>query len=85
MTASELRELASAMNWHTSQTFTPSHKETFTQAAEVLELIAWAEGEQIEVHKTMNGVHVILGWGPLQFHGDTLIDTLRRAKEASRG
>lgn len=27
---------------------------------------------------------VILGWGPMEFHGDTLIDTLRRAKEAAR-
>lgn len=76
MTASKLRELAKTLR-HEAPT-TP----VFTQAAEVLELVAWAEGNSV-------GVERADGWNVFFFGkwhvGDTLIDTLRRAKAASNG
>lgn len=82
MNAAELRALGERLKL--VDPLFPCDYDRIAQAADVIELIAWAEGEQIEIHKTMNGVHVVLGWGPLEFRGDTLIDTLRRAREAAR-
>lgn len=53
-------------------------------AAEVLELVAWAEDTNVMVDR---GEGLWSAWweGGPQAYGKTLIDTLRRAKEASRG
>lgn len=84
MTATELLALAEKLDNHALGYGGYAIEGQLREAAEVLELVAFSEGEQIEVHKTMNGARVILGWGPMEFHGDTLIDTLRRAREAER-
>lgn len=75
MTASELRELAKTLRHEVPTT------PVFTQAAEVLELVAWAEENSVGVERA-DGWNVFFSgkW----YVGDTLIDTLRRAKEAAK-
>ncbi len=51
-------------------------------AAEILELLAWAEEPTVEAVRRRNGYSVHVG---LAVYADrTLIDTLRRALEAAR-
>jgi len=51
-------------------------------AAEILELLAWAEENKVEAVRRRNGYSVHVG---LAVYADrTLIDTLRRALEAAR-
>lgn len=73
MTASELRELASRL--------TKIVPADLAQAAEIIELIAWAEENHVGVERA-DGWNVFFSgkW----YVGDTLIYTLRRAKEASK-
>lgn len=82
MNAAELRVIAEAMNWHIGQTFTPGHKETFAAAAEILELLAWAEENKVEAVRRRHGYSVHVGL--VAHNSDTLIDTLRRAREVAR-
>lgn len=82
MTATELRLLSEALSWHVGQTFTPQHKATFAQAAELIDLLAWAEGENIDIYIEDGEVRVQYGMG--NYISPTLIDTLRRAREAAR-
>lgn len=54
---------------------------TLEAAAEIIELIAWAEEEGVSIERKHG-----LWWatGKSVFSGDTIIDTLRRAREAAR-
>lgn len=83
MNAAELRSMAEALHWHETQTFAPQHKEIFAAAAEVLELLAWAEERQIDVQR---GKYFWWSRSVEDGHsGDkTLIGLLRRAREASK-
>lgn len=57
-------------------------------AAEILELIAWADEEsnEVEIYQSPGKPRVIVGIrGGKAKLGPTLIDTLRRAREASNG
>lgn len=70
MNADQLRALASALSWHVGQTFTPGHQETFAQAAEIIDLLAWAEESVVKLDRSHSG--------------QKILDTLRRAREASK-
>lgn len=74
MTASELRELAERLT-----KIVPADLEA---AAEVLEFIAWAEERCLGVRRF--GCSWVVCSGSLEYCGDTLIDTLRRAREVAR-
>jgi hypothetical protein len=54
---------------------------TLEAAAEILELLAWAEEEGVSVERKHG-----FWWatGESVFSGDAIIDTLRRAREASK-
>ena len=73
--ASELRELAREVRE------ADLYNDKFAQAAEIIELIAWAEENHVGVERA-DGWNVFFSgkW----YVGDTLIYTLRRAKEASK-
>lgn len=80
MKASELRELVGKLTWRSEQTFVPSDRRMFIAAAEVLELVAWAEERRAEIGRN----YIRAKWGVGLSEGDTLLDTLRRAKEAAK-
>ena len=83
MTAAELRLLSEALSWHVGQTFTPGHKETFAAAAEVIELLAWAEENKIDVHRGQ----YFWWWNNHDYSPQsdkTLIGLLRLARETSK-
>lgn len=52
------------------------------EAAGVLELLAWAEERGIAIERCFG--HLCVWVDGKGFHGDTLLDTLRRAREASK-
>jgi len=81
MNAAELRALAKTLRHETPTT------PVFNQAAEILELIAWAEEEsnEVEIYQSPGKPRVIVGIrGGKAKLGPTLIGTLRRAREASK-
>lgn len=82
MTASELRELAERAKWYSSQTFVPAYTETFATAAEVLELVAWAEDRDVDIERDGAGWYAYING--VEYGGRTFTDTLRRAREAGR-
>lgn len=88
MSAAELRALASELNWHVGQTFTPGHQETFAKAAELLELMAWAiDGWEVHFERNDCGIGTMVQYRLDEPHygsGDQFFDTLRRAREASK-
>lgn len=81
MTASELRELASALNYQSWSEWHTENENKFAQAAEILELIAWAEENKLDVQRGQ-----YFWWSRSVEDGHagekTLIGLLRRAKEA---
>lgn len=80
MNAAELRALADRLKL-TDPLFRDDYAH-IAQAAEIIELIAWAEDNKVETVWRRHGYSVHVG---LTAHnGDTLIDTLRRALEAAR-
>lgn len=81
MTASELRQLA---QWLCAIEPHDYEDRAITEAAaELIELIAWAEEQNALIGCSKHGAFV--GWGNgRKLSGDTLIDTLRRAREAAR-
>lgn len=85
MTASELRALAEKLKL--VDPLFPGDYDNIAAAAEVLELVAWAEENkrcpQYEARVKRPAYWSVMYCGD-QFHGDTLIDTLRRAREAAR-
>lgn len=83
MTESELRELASALNYQSWSEWRTENESKFAQAAEVLELVAWAEESSVRLAK--GPLCWITKIGDAYISAPTLIDTLRRAKEASDG
>lgn len=52
---------------------------TLEAAAEIIELIAWAEGAKLPIERLGS-----LWWVRRLSTSDTLLDTLRRAREAAR-
>jgi hypothetical protein len=82
MNAAELRSLSEALSWHVGQTFTPGHRETFAKAAEIIELLAITEDPNIRVAR--GPLCWIAKVGDEYISAPTLIDTLRRAREASK-
>lgn len=78
MTATELREIACALNYQSWTEWRTDDENKFAQAAEVLELIAWAEN-----NKPKWDMWRVKHAGVTYF-GNTFIDTLRRAREASK-
>ena len=84
MTASELRELAEHIKWYSGQIWSAYDRRKLAAAADLLELVAWAEESKVIIDR---GDDLWSAWweGGPQVYGKTLIDTLRRAKEASRG
>lgn len=82
MPASELRELAERLCLVDPHDY--EGRVITEAAAELIELIAWAEEQNALIGCSKHGAFV--GWGNgRKLSGDTLIDTLRRAKEASNG
>lgn len=82
MTASELRELASSLNYQSWSEWRTENESKFAAAAEILELLAWAEENKVEAVRRRHGYSVHVGL--VAHNSDTLIDTLRRAREAAR-
>lgn len=80
MTASELRALAEKLKL--VDPLCPGDYDNIAAAAEVLELVAWAEERCLDVRRF--GCSWVARSGSLEYYGDTLIDTLRRAREAAR-
>jgi len=85
MSAAELRALAERLCLVEPHDY--EDRAITEAAAEVLELVAWAEENkrcpQYEARVKRPAYWSVMYCGD-QFHGDTLIDTLRRAKEAAR-
>lgn len=82
MSAAELRALAGALNYQSWSEWRTEDENKFAQAAEIIELIAWAEERCLDVRRF--GSSWIAYSGRLEFYGDTFLDTLRRAREAAR-
>lgn len=80
MTASELRELAEHIKWYSGQIWSPDDSRKLAVAAELIELVAWAEEAKLPIERLGS-----LWWVRRLSTSDTLIDALRLAKEASRG
>ena len=80
MTASELRELAQRLCEVEPHDY--EDRAITEAAAEVLELVAWAEENKVEAVRRRHGYSVHVGL--VAHNSDTLIDTLRRAREAAR-
>lgn len=80
MNAAELRALAERLKL--VDPLFPGDDDRIAQAAEVIELIAWAEENKVEAVQRRHGYSVHVGL--VAHNGDTLIDTLRRAREAAR-
>jgi len=80
MTAAELRALGERLclvEPHDYEDRTP-----LESAAEIIDLLAWAEENKVESVRRRHGYSVHVGL--VAHNGDTLIDTLRRAREASK-
>lgn len=81
MTAAELRALAGNLG-DLSRGLERGDKDAVLVAANILGLLAWAEENKVEAVRRRNGYSVHVG---LAVYADrTLIDTLRRAREAAR-
>lgn len=80
MNAAELRALAERLKL-TDPLFRDDYAH-IAQAAEILELLAWADENKVEAVRRRHGYSVHVGL--VAHNGDTLIDTLRRAREAVR-
>ena len=83
MTASELRELAEHIKWYSGQIWSPDDSRKLAIAAELIELLAWAEENKIDVQRGQ-----FFWWSRNLEDGQgadkTLIGLLRRAREAAR-
>lgn len=77
MNAAELRALASEVRE------ADLYNDRFAQAAEIMELLAWAQENKVEAVRRRHGYSVHVGL--VAHNGDTILDTLRRAREASNG
>lgn len=62
--------------------YTAGDMEIIETCAEIIGLLAWAEQNKVEAVRRRHGYSVHLGL--VAHNGDTLIDTLRRAREASK-
>ena len=83
MNAAELRALAGALNYQSWSEWRTEDESKFAQAAEILELLAWAEEKKVDVHRGQ----YFWWWHNNDYipqSDKTLIGLLRRAREAAR-
>jgi len=85
MTASELRELAEKMHHFSFYQTKEEARSAMIGAAEVLELIAWAEDSEVHVERYGGMWFVYVLSNGVEYGNHSFIDTLRRAKGASNG
>lgn len=83
MTAAELWALASALNYQSWSEWRTEDENKFAQAAEILELLAWAEENKVDVQRGN-----YFWWSRSLEDGHagekTLVGLLRRTREASK-
>lgn len=80
MNADELRALGEKLKL--VDPLFPGDYDRIAQAAEIIELVAWADENKVEAVRRRHGYSVHVGL--VAHNGDTLLDTLRRAREAAR-